>query len=1055
MKIIDGIKAIITKKNPYKFPYHDLAPVDDMSEESEYFNALDWALHNKKISNIALSAPYGAGKSSVIESYLKNRKLKVLQLSLANFKEEEEELEPEEVEKEFLKKLFYKVKYTKIPQSRYRKLHKISLGKIYAYLFFLFVICYCFAVAFNYSCIKTIHDTIDNSRASLNLPPFVGGVVMLLLCAIALLVVSIALKWTFSKWKNWEISVFDRAKVSTDDDPEKSIFNKYIDEIVYFFEETKYEVVFIEDLDRFAETGIFTKLRELNLLLNRYDSIKRHITFVYAIKDDYFPSETDRTKFFDFIIPVIPYINATNSDDLMRRRIAEIEALGVRAEISDEYITKVSSYIGDMRVLNSIVNEFVTYRKIVKRDDSLSLIDEELLSLMIFKNIHPKDFADIESEKGVIKEAFRCKDSFISRRIDELKEEIADDELSINMHENDILKDAQEIKYALMQAIMPNVRITQIVNHKTNNRYPYEQIMNPEFDLTLLANAKISVQYAQPNGSMPSKEVLDIEKEYSKNGIGFIERWKAAHDCEGDKKEQLRKNIEKKKTEIYKLRATRIQKLIEDYGVEEVFNENPDILWNRLLIFMLRNGYIDENYVNYINYYHPDSITPVEHEFILNLRNYGGVKDFSLELAHPDRIADRLVAHEFRQIEVLNFTLVRYLLNSKLDSHKMDELLTLLSSRKKETKEFIQRYVQNESDTVPIFIEKVSECNSCVWKDIESDEGMPDETKVHYFDLILKYASIEAITKMEAIDKSITSYALGRRGILTEFVECSTDKIIEVIDALGIKFVDVAFEGADEKLLKHIHDSNAYEINPVMIGEVIQYISPEAYEQSRSQNYTIITTMNDEPLQEYVDQNIEIYVEKIVLSEDDCDESQEAIEELIKLVDYDTQMSKIIINSQNRVFESIDQITNSIDENNKDKIHEIIDYLLEQGKIHINWDCISDYYGVFGITDGIFDEICSNINSLCEENTDIDETFAKELLVQKWPPEALKKFAETYEIGTFDIPLTDFDEDRLRVLVEIQYIPFSPEHIESIYNNYPGLITFFYEMYKKEILDIL
>ena len=1055
MKIIDRIKAKILKKNPYRFPYHDLAPVDDISEESEYFNALDWALHNKKISNIALSAPYGAGKSSVIESYLKNRKLKALQLSLANFNEEEENLEPEEVEKEFLKKLFYKVEYTKIPQSRYRKLHKISLGKIYACLFSLFVICYCFAVAFNYSGIKTIFDTLENTRVSLNIPPIIGSVEMLLLCAIALLVVSIALKWTFSKWKNWEISVFDKAKVSTDDDPEKSIFNRYIDEIVYFFEETKYEVVFIEDLDRFTETGIFTKLRELNLLLNRYDSIKRHITFVYAIKDDYFPSDTDRTKFFDFIIPVIPYINNTNSDDLLRRRIAEIKNYGVRVEISDEYITKVSSYIGDMRVLNSIVNEFVTYKKIVKKDDSLSLIDEELLSLMIFKNIHPKDFADIESEKGVIKEAFRCKDSFISQRIDELEKEIADDEQFIYIHENDILKDAQEIKYALMQTIIPNTRITYITAHKTNNKYSYEQIMDPDFNLTVFANTSISIQSMQQNVLQPSKEVADIEKEYSKNGVSFIERWEAAYKCEGEKKEQLRKNIEKKKTEIYKLKATRIQKLIEDYGAEELFNDNPDILGNQLLIFMLRNGYIDENYVNYINYYHPDSITPAEHEFILNLRNYGGVKDFSQELAHPDRVADRLVAHEFRQIEVLNFALVRHLLDSKPDSHKMDELLTLLSSGKKETKDFIQRYIQNEPDTVPVFIEKVSECNSCVWKDIESDEGMPDETKVHYFDLIIKYASIEAITKMEAIDNSITSYVLSRRGILTEFMECSTDKIIEVIDALGIKFVDVAFEAADEKLLKHIHDSNAYEINPVMIGEVIQYISPESYEQSKNQNYTIITTMDDESLQEYVDQNIEIYIKMIVLSEDDCNESQEAIEELIELVDYDTQISKEIINSQNSVFESIDQITSSIDENNKDKIHEIVDYLLEQGKIHINWDCISDYYGVFGITDNIFDEICSNINSLCEEDTDVDETFAKELLVQKWPPEALKRFVETYEIGAFDIPLTDFDEDRLRVLIDVQYIPFSLENIENICSSYPGLIVFFYEKYKKEILDVL
>ena len=39
--------------------------------------------------------------------------------------------------------------------------------------------------------------------------------------------------------------------------------NSHIDEILYFFEVTKYNVVIIEDLDRFQQTEIFTKLRRV------------------------------------------------------------------------------------------------------------------------------------------------------------------------------------------------------------------------------------------------------------------------------------------------------------------------------------------------------------------------------------------------------------------------------------------------------------------------------------------------------------------------------------------------------------------------------------------------------------------------------------------------------------------------------------------------------------------------------------------------------------------------------------------------------------------------
>lgn len=60
-----------------------------------------------------------------------------------------------------------------------------------------------------------------------------------------------------------------------------------MDEILYFFEKTKYRVVFIEDLDRFNNTEIFVNLRELNEILNNYEVIKKcgKVTFVYAVRD--------------------------------------------------------------------------------------------------------------------------------------------------------------------------------------------------------------------------------------------------------------------------------------------------------------------------------------------------------------------------------------------------------------------------------------------------------------------------------------------------------------------------------------------------------------------------------------------------------------------------------------------------------------------------------------------------------------------------------------------------------------------------------------------------
>ena len=56
--------------------YRDLTPINNVKDGDEYLNALDWALKNPKIKNIALSGPYGAGKSSIIETYLKRERQK-------------------------------------------------------------------------------------------------------------------------------------------------------------------------------------------------------------------------------------------------------------------------------------------------------------------------------------------------------------------------------------------------------------------------------------------------------------------------------------------------------------------------------------------------------------------------------------------------------------------------------------------------------------------------------------------------------------------------------------------------------------------------------------------------------------------------------------------------------------------------------------------------------------------------------------------------------------------------------------------------------------------
>ena len=429
--------------------YRDLAPTNNIQNGQEYINALQWALENPKIKNIALAGPYGSGKSSIIDTYIERQRQKCKEkdkkchckkrktldedryykISMATFTNAQNsqnpnskiEIKEDEVEKGILKQLFYKVEHKKIPQSRYRKLNVKKFLPIFFKTLFLIVLTAVLIAIFKLENILCFAEKIAETS-------LIWHVLLTVLILIALICIAylISYLWYTSepKYHLKEIKLPGDVKVENTGAISESAFNKNLDEIMYFFEVTKVRVVFFEDLDRLPDREIFVHLRELNNLLNNDDAIKnKPIVFVYAVRDDIFTKE-DRTKFFDFIIPVIPIVNATNSGEILLERLQESESNGISHEISQEFVLDVSPYISDMRMLQNIYNEFIVYKNTLRTSQALSLSDEQMLAMMIFKNICPSDFADIQEEKGIIKDAFEAKANFIKEKKEKLQSKI-------------------------------------------------------------------------------------------------------------------------------------------------------------------------------------------------------------------------------------------------------------------------------------------------------------------------------------------------------------------------------------------------------------------------------------------------------------------------------------------------------------------------------------------------------------------------------------------------------------------------------------------------------
>ncbi|MEQ4743775.1 DNA-binding protein [Klebsiella michiganensis] len=382
--------------------YDTLAPktINDASMR-EYFIALKYALSQKDVRNIAITGSYGAGKSTVISSFMKYHcDDKYINVSLAGFDmtENETTVSPthQEVELSILQQILYKENREKLPDSRIDRI--IDRGPHYVrgtYRALLKVIAPIAAAAFIIY-FKTIAEFLSlplSWTEVFNAHYIIKSIILVLLAFTSLYFITASAS---------RIGIFDKklklskiallsGDVEASDQETPSLLNNCLDEIVYFFTKLEYKVVIFEDLDRLGTPEIFVKLREINKIVNNNIVDGNPVRFVYAVRDDLFLGADARTKFFDFILPVIPFMDSRNAFTLLKRKMS----LDTH---NDKYLKDISAYINDMRSLQNLVNEYHVFSNIV--DNGNDKI--KLLSLVFYKNIYALDYFLTDKKTGVL-----------------------------------------------------------------------------------------------------------------------------------------------------------------------------------------------------------------------------------------------------------------------------------------------------------------------------------------------------------------------------------------------------------------------------------------------------------------------------------------------------------------------------------------------------------------------------------------------------------------------------------------------------------------------------
>lgn len=1043
--------------------YVTLNPNDKIENGNEYLKALKWAIDGEKATNIALSGPYGSGKSSVIETFLRNNpdfKEKSIKISMATFTEKTVDdkgnlaakkvtIEKEEIEKSILKQLFYKVKHKRIPQSRFRKLHRVGFWSVFFSNVLLTLSSLLVAYVFWPSTLKFVIDKIIIAGDTVKSPTWFSLTLAVLFVIGCLVGISNLYRTIFSKVRVKEIKVAKELSFERSSENQETIFNKNMDEIVYFFEETKYRIIFFEDFDRLNNTEIFIHLRELNLILNNYEAIKEPVVFVYAVKDDLFVDE-ERTKFFDFIIPIVPIVNSTNSGEILLEKLATSIELKKEHKITESFVMDVSPYISDMRILQNIYNEFVVYKTTLKIGQSLTLLDEPMLALIIFKNLYPQEFADLQMEKGVVKQAFKDKENFVSKKRLELQETINSSTDILESINTEIFDTRKSLKYVFLCEITNGKGIAYRFTPNGKRLVSASDFLKDDYnipDWTSIDTCDGSYTTWSGN-SNNSFSGVDFDKAYEK----LIDKNKVVDLIEHNKIEEERTLIEICKKQLYEISSKTLVQLLDKYGIDNILSE--EVTANDFLVFLLRRGYINENYVEYINYFKATSITTDDKNYILGIKNLSP-KSYDYKLTRIDQVIERLLPYEFEQESIYNFDLLEYLLSADKHADKLNLYIKQLSNGSEASWKFIDEFIRI-TKYEQRFINLLANTWHQMWDSIFNNQVLSLERKFYYLSLIISYSSIEAIKVMNA-NGNLVAFFVGNKDVLQRLSTIEESKIIGVISSLNIKFTDIQIENVSEQILDHIFDNNFYTINFEMIQHIVEYKDKELVPYLKEKNYSTLLKLNYLPLLKYIEDNVDVYTDEIVLLPANTEEDVASVVKLLELNANSKCRHIQIIGNENFYVEDITSVCANMWDEHKEYVHSIWDTIISNGKLKPTWNNFKNYWHYYGHTPASIDYMSKNIAQLIKDDSScIDNySFIKELITSDIDCESLSKLLPKLPWDGFDIELNSLDEDKVSMMVSQKYFGFDVDRYNELSESFPDLCVEFIVHNQSEYMEAI
>ncbi|WP_333614150.1 hypothetical protein [Psychrobacter sp.] len=543
-----------------------------------------------------------------------------------------------------------------------------------------------------------------------------------------------------------------------------------------------------------------------------------------------------------------------------------------------------------------------------------------------------------------------------------------------------------------------------------------------------------------------------------------------------EEQKEISNSLSRLNEQLYTIKNNTIKNLLQDIDIKQLLQDEeiPDI--PEQLMFFIINGYINENYPDYISLFFESSISRSDKSYAMVV-NGRQMPKFELELTHQvELLSSYLSEDEMNTSSVLNISMLGYLLQTTDFVKHKQNFLYKICDKSDISVEFLAVLFNKDVSYLSLLIPILIEQDDSVFDEMLEDSE--DEQTTNNYSKIIRYG-IDILDTSSYLSEKINRF-LSQRNDYIDFVMNSLSKNEGKFKqlSLSIKPKFSRLNATNLDLFNWLGEQGFFSIElDIIKAALMGNLSLSLDELDNRLKNAPLTTICDSKInylvKDFWSENLSEYIRIILLGADEHTLYSEDKDVYIKALN--------MFGSQNSIIERFIDITSTeIKDISEVKSYQIQQYLIDSLKVKYSWSNVLKYFSVSYEDEddqGAYREIDSSLVKFLENGQDylqiVDYTESVVIDIEDW--EATKAefdnhlfkcdslSDEAYEklIGMTDKNwdnsyLKNISQEKIQTLISLGKLSLTPENWEQVkgYASKEVILNFLVKYHQTVIHDL-